>query len=55
MNLGRYHEQHAELHLQLKELRQRTEGGALTTDPEAARQSLVALGAKLNIHLAFEA
>lgn len=54
MNLSRYHEQHAEIRAQLEDLRRRTEPGAFAKDREGARQSLVALGAKLNIHLAFE-
>jgi len=54
MNLNRYHEQHAEIHGQLKDLHQRLEPATLAADPGAARQSLVTLGAKLNIHLAFE-
>ena len=54
MNLDRYHEQHAGIHGQLQDLHQRLAPEALAADPAAARQSLVTLGAKLNIHLAFE-
>lgn len=54
MNLGRYHEQHAEIRSQLRELQQRLEPAAMASDPGAARRALVTLGAKLNIHLAFE-
>lgn len=54
MNLDRYHEQHADIRQQVKDLRQRIEPKALAADPAGARQSLVTLGARLNIHLAFE-
>lgn len=54
MNLNRYHEQHADIHAQLRDLHQRLEPAALAGNPDGARQSLVAFGAKLNIHLAFE-
>lgn len=54
MNLDRYHEQHADIRQQVKDLQQRIEPEALAADPGAARQSLVTLGARLNIHLAFE-
>lgn len=54
MNLDRYHEQHSDIRQQVKELHQRIEPSALAADPAAAWQSLVALGARVNIHLAFE-
>lgn len=54
MNLDRYHEQHADIRAQVEELRKRLEPRALAADPGAARQAMVTLGARLNIHLAFE-
>ena len=54
MNLERYHDQHAGIQNQLQDLHQRLAPEALAGNPAAARQSLVTLGAKLNIHLAFE-
>jgi iron-sulfur cluster repair protein YtfE (RIC family) len=54
LNLDRYHEQHREIHEQMLDLQRRLEPAAMATDPGAARRALVSLGAKLNIHLAFE-
>lgn len=50
MKLDRYLEQHLEIHGQLATLHALLAGA----DPAAARQALVTLAAKLNIHLAFE-
>ena len=52
MKLDRYQEQHTELHDQVKELHRHLQ--ALPFEAAGARQSLVTLVAKLNIHLAFE-
>lgn len=54
MNLDRYHEQHREIRGQMQDLREWLEPAAVAADPGAARRVLVSLGAKLNIHLAFE-
>lgn len=54
MNLSRYHEQHSGIHSQLADLKRRLEPAAFAADPAQARQSLVTLAARLNIHLAFE-
>lgn len=54
MNLGRYHEQHADIRQQADELQRRIEPARFVMDPGAARQALVTLGARLSIHLAFE-
>lgn len=54
MNLDRYHEQHVDIRRQAEDLRRRILAPSLSADPGAARQSLVSLGARLNIHLAFE-
>jgi len=52
MNLDRYHEHHAEIHGLLGDLHRRLQPGSF--DALGARQLLVTLGARLNIHLAFE-
>ncbi len=54
MNLDRYHEQHREIRGQMQDLHRLLEPAAMAADPVAARRALVSLGAKLNIHLAFE-
>jgi hemerythrin-like domain-containing protein len=54
MKLDRYLEQHTEIHRQLATLKDQLQGAGSRFDPGAARQGLVTLGAKLNIHLAFE-
>ncbi|BDU72961.1 hemerythrin domain-containing protein [Mesoterricola silvestris] len=52
MNLDRYQEHHAEIHGLLEDLNRRLQPGAF--DALGARQLMVTLGARLNIHLAFE-
>lgn len=54
MKLDRYLEQHLEIHQQVDALKTLLERAGSTFDPAAARKGLVTLGAKLNIHLAFE-
>lgn len=54
MNLERYHEQHREIRGQMQDLHRLLGSAAMAADPVAARRALVSLGAKLNIHLAFE-
>jgi hypothetical protein len=54
MKLDRYLEQHVEIHRQMATLKDLLQGAGSRFDPAAARQGLVTLGAKLNIHLAFE-
>lgn len=52
MNLDRYVEHHTEIHGLLEDLHHRLQPGSF--DALGARQLLVTLGARLNIHLAFE-